>query len=126
MTLSVKMKFFIWQSKLLENTHVNGHFSGTTQVSQYQKGITNRILLKQETVSGSGISWDICKSAHRSRQITTPAPPLSFLQARCPSCRPTNSVETLKALKKMKQHEAPRLSGLVAEMIQATGDIGFM
>jgi len=25
-------------------------------------------------VSGSGISWDICKSAPRSRQITTPAP----------------------------------------------------
>ena len=32
------------------------------------------ILLKQETVSGSGISWDICKSATRSRQITMPAP----------------------------------------------------
>jgi len=32
------------------------------------------ILLKQETVSGSGISWDICKSAPRSRQITTPTP----------------------------------------------------
>ena len=32
------------------------------------------ILLKQETLSGSGISWAICKSAPRSRQITTPAP----------------------------------------------------
>ena len=32
------------------------------------------ILLKQETVGGSGISWAICKSAPRSRQITTPAP----------------------------------------------------
>ena len=32
------------------------------------------ILLKQETVSGTGISWVICKSAPRSRQITTPAP----------------------------------------------------
>ena len=32
------------------------------------------ILLKQETVSGVGISWAICKSAPRSRQITTPAP----------------------------------------------------
>jgi len=32
------------------------------------------ILLKQETVSGSGISWAIYKSAPRSRQITTPAP----------------------------------------------------
>ena len=34
----------------------------------------NWILLKQETVSGSGISWDTCKSASRSRQITTPVP----------------------------------------------------
>jgi len=42
------------------------------------------ILLKQETVSGSGISWAVCKSAPRSRQTTTPAstPPLSFF------CRP--------------------------------------
>ena len=30
--------------------------------------------MKQETACGSGISWAICKSAPRSRQITTPAP----------------------------------------------------
>ena len=55
-------------------------------------------LLKQETVSGSDISWAICKSATRSRQTTTPAPHHSvFLQAGCPSCRPTNSVKALKA-----------------------------
>ena len=42
------------------------------------------ILLKQETVSGSGISW-------------ASTSPLSFLQAGCPSCRPTNSVKALKA-----------------------------
>jgi len=35
------------------------------------------ILLKQETVSGTGISWAICKSAPHSRQTTTPAQ-LSF------------------------------------------------
>jgi len=50
-------------------------------------------------VSGSGISWAICKSAPRSRQITTPAPTTQFLQAGCPSCRPTNGVRALKALK---------------------------
>ena len=32
-----------------------------------------RILLKQETVSGSGISCAVCKSAPRSRKITMPA-----------------------------------------------------
>ena len=40
------------------------------------------ILLKQETVSGRGISWAICKSAPRSRQITMPAPHHSVF------CRP--------------------------------------
>ena len=55
------------------------------------------ILLKQETVKGSGISRDICKSAPRSRQVTMPAPHRSvFLQAGCPSCCPTNSVKALK------------------------------
>ena len=60
------------------------------------------ILLKQETVSGSGISWAICKSAPHTRQITTPAPHHSvFLQAGCPSCRPTNSIKALKASDKI-------------------------
>jgi len=40
-----------------------GPLSGTTWVSRYQKGKTNLDLLEQETVSGSGISWAICKSA---------------------------------------------------------------
>jgi len=35
---------------------------------------------------------------------------------------PRNSVRAV--LKKMKRHKAPGFSGLVAEMIQATGDIG--
>ena len=56
------------------------------------------ILLKQETVSGSGISWAICKSASSSRQITMAVPHhSSFLQAGCPFCHPTNSVKSLKA-----------------------------
>ena len=50
------------------------------------------ISLKQETVSGSGISWAISKSAPHSRQMTTPAPDHSvFLQAGCPSYRSTAS-----------------------------------
>jgi len=46
--------------------------SGTTRVSRYQKGKTktNLDFLKQETVSGSGISWALCKSAPRPRQVT--------------------------------------------------------
>jgi len=41
--------------------------SGTTQDSQYQKGKTNLDLLDQQVVSGSGISWAICKSAPHPR-----------------------------------------------------------
>ena len=52
------------------------------------------ILLKQETVSGSGISWAVCKSAPRSRQTTMPAPHYSVFTG--PSCRRTNSVKALK------------------------------
>ena len=55
--------------------------------------INNWILLNQEAVSGSGISWAICKSAPRPRQITTPAyHHSSFLQAECPPvAQPTAS-----------------------------------
>jgi len=47
-------------------THTHTTFwilSGTTRVSRHQKGKTNLDLLEQEIVSGSGISWVICKSA---------------------------------------------------------------
>ena len=68
-------------------------------MSRYQKGKTNLDLPEKETVSGSGISCAICKSAHRPRQITMPASHHAiFLQAGCPSCRSTNSVKALKAL----------------------------
>ena len=53
------------------------------------------ILLKQETVSG--ISWDmqVCTSLQADNHASTA--PLSFLQAGCPSCHPTNSVKAIKA-----------------------------
>jgi len=69
------------------------------------------ILMKQETVSGSGISWDICTSAPHSRQITMLAPHNSvFLQAECPSCRPTNSVKALKALSTAYGYKVVKIS----------------
>jgi len=66
----------------------NGPLSGTTRVSQYQKGKPIWILLKQETVSGSGISWAICKSAPHSKQITTPATHRSFFTGQMPFLPP--------------------------------------
>ena len=52
-------------------------------------------LLKQETESGSGISWAICTLLQTDNHASTS--PLGFLKAGCPSCRPTNSVNALKA-----------------------------
>jgi len=52
------------------------------------------ILVKQETVSGSGISWAICKSAPDSRQITMPAPHQSvfYRPDALPATQPAASV----------------------------------
>ena len=59
------------------------------------------ILLKQETVSGSGISWAICKSAPRSRQITTPAPTTQFFTGRMPFLPPNQQRQSTEGKKSM-------------------------
>ena len=57
------------------HTHpFNGPFPGLPRWAGTRKVKPIWILLKQETVSDSGISWAICKSASRSRQITMPVP----------------------------------------------------
>jgi len=76
------------------HTHAfNGPLFGTTQVSRYQTGKANLDLLEQEIVSGSGISWAICKSAPCSRQITIPAPHYSvfYRPDALPAAQPTAS-----------------------------------
>ena len=56
------------------HTHpFNGPFPGLPRWAGTRKVKPIWILLKQETVSGTGISWAICKSAPRSRQIIKPA-----------------------------------------------------
>jgi len=77
----------------------NGPFYGITQVSRYQKGKTN---LDFTEARDSEWQWhqlghmQICTSLHTDNHAGTP--PLRFLQAGCPSCRPTNSIKALKAL----------------------------
>ena len=57
------------------------------------------ILLKQEIVSGSGISWAICKSAPRSIQITTPAPHHSvFCTGRMPFLPPSQQRQSTEGI----------------------------
>jgi len=69
-----------------------------TQVSRYQKDKTN---LDFTEARDSEWQWNplghmqVCTSRQTDNHASTP--PLSFLQAGCPSCRPTNSVKGLKA-----------------------------
>jgi len=67
-------------------------------LSQYQKGKTN---LDFTEARDSEWQWhqpehmQVCILLQTDNHTSTP--PLSFLQAGCPSCRPTNSVKALKA-----------------------------
>jgi len=66
-------------------------------VSRYQKGKTN---LDFTEARDSEWQWhqlgymQICTSLQKNNHAIIP--PLSFLQAGCPSCRPTNSAKALK------------------------------
>jgi len=76
------------------HTHpFSGPLSGTTQVSQYQKG--------KNQSGDSEWQWNPLGHMQVSTSLQTDnhasTPPLSFLKAGCPSCHPTNSVKALKA-----------------------------
>jgi len=86
---------FEWH-RILKHTHtrLTALYPGLPRWAGTRKVEPVWILLKQVTVSGSGISWAICKSATRSRQITTPAPHHSIFFYRpdaLPATQPTAS-----------------------------------
>ena len=92
---------FLPPNQQRQSTHThpfNGPLSGTTQVSRYQKGKTN---LDFTEARDSEWQWhqlghmQICTSLQTDNHASTSL--LSFLQAGCPSCHPTNSVKALKA-----------------------------
>ena len=72
--------FLQWIDITLVNSYIHTHtrltalFPGLPGWASTRKVKPIWILLKQETVSGSGISWALYKCAPRSRQITMPAP----------------------------------------------------
>ena len=76
---------------------LTGPLSAITLVSQYQKG---KAYLDFTEARDS--EWQrhqlghmqVCTSLQTDNYACTP--PLSFLQAGCPSCHPTNSVKALK------------------------------
>jgi len=93
------MRLDVWQLWLTETTHTHTHtrlmalfpgqpgWAGTRKVKPFW------ILLKHETVSGSGISWAMCKSAPRCRHITMSAPHHSvfYRPDALPAAQPTAS-----------------------------------
>jgi len=91
----------LWRIKLSTGSYThtypfNGPLSGTTQVSRYQK---SKISLDFTEARDSEWQWhqlgrvQVCTSLQTDNHTSTL--PLSFLQAGCPSCRPTNSVKAL-------------------------------
>jgi len=64
-------------------------------VSRYQKGKTN---LDFTEARDSEWQWHQLGHMQVCTSLQTDNPPLSFLQAGCPFCRPTNSVKALKAV----------------------------
>ena len=88
------------EKKTSYNTHTHpfsGPLSRTTWVSRYQKGKTNldfneaRDSEWQQHQLGH---TQVCTSLQTDNHASTL--PLTFIQAGCPSCRPTNSIKALK------------------------------
>ena len=82
------------------HTHqFNGPFSGTTWLSRCQKGKTNLDFMEARD---SEWPWhqlgymQVCTLLQTDNHTSTS--PLSYLQARCPSCSPADSVRALKAV----------------------------
>jgi len=76
-----------------------------TRVSRYQKGKTN---LDFTEARDNEWKWhqlghiQVCTLLQTDNHSSIP--PLSFLQAGCPSCRPTNSVKAQKAETQQTKH----------------------
>ena len=91
------------QNVVVGTTHTharmfNGPWSGTTRVSRCQKSETNLDFTEARDSEWQWHQLDhmpVCTSLQTDNHTSTT--PLCFLQAGCPSCRPTNSVKALKA-----------------------------
>jgi len=66
---------------------------------QNHSGKTNLDILEQEIVSVSGISWAICKSAQRLRQITMPARHHSVFTGQMPFLPPNQQRQSTEGKK---------------------------
>jgi len=81
------------QSDTHTHTRLTALYQGLPMWAGTRKVKPVGIFLKQETLTGSGISWAVCKPAPRSRQITMPAAHHSFFYRpdALPATQPTAS-----------------------------------
>ena len=91
---------------LQQHTHTHTHtrltalFPGLPRLAGTGKVKPIWILLKQETVSGSGISWAVCKSAPRSRQKPRQHPTTQFFTGRMPFLPPNQQRQSIEGIGK--------------------------
>jgi len=90
-------QYIIMQAFIYTHTHLTALCPGLPGWAGTRKV---KINLDFTEVRDSEWQWhqldhmQVCTSLQTDNRANNP--PLSFLQARCPSCRPTNSVKTLK------------------------------
>jgi len=95
----------------VSNTTAPWPFSGTNQVSRYQKcksnqeGKSSLDSLDVEIVSGSGISCAICKSAPYNKQITTPESYHSVFTDRMPFLPPNQQYQFVQFINMHQAHK---------------------
>jgi len=108
---SIKAKFYMPLLALLLNnviyticiiyahthTHLTALFLGLPRWAGTRKVRPIWILLKQETVNGSAISWAICKSATRSRQPRQ-QPTTLFFTGRMPFLPPNQQRQSTEGI----------------------------
>ena len=100
----------IQYKKAYTDIRLTAFFPGLLRWASTRKVKPIWILVKQETVSGSGISLAICKSAPCSRQTTTPAPHHCFFTGQMPFLPPKQqrqSTEGRDIITRSRKNEVP-------------------
>ena len=91
-------KFFDKSYTRLTHTRLTALFPELPERAGTRKVKPIWILLKQETVSGNGISWATCKYVPRSSQITMPAPHHSVFRGQMPFLPPNQQCQSTESL----------------------------
>jgi len=94
------VKYFSYSLKFSLSLHFNGHFPGGPGLAgtrKYPFWILLELRMMEVVVTTGAI-----RRANLQSNVTTNKPTPSFLQAVCPSCRPTSSVKALRGIKALE------------------------